>query len=539
MTSKIDQSNKIRTIFRFASGHILALNEDQIAKIPYLSAMISSADRFESARDEHGHYKLDPHINYQHFSFALQSLSFRSDLELFTRLPEEENVIPIVALLDFLGLLPQPVPTLKEVDSTFYSRVVYSPHCKEYLRIVKPDVMQDMAVRFSIALVKEEYDFDQCQVMDQIYWFVMFILSVRKWFEPKLCHHVYTTAKNCFAVFKPSLLKSLEELEHTSKKDNELSYLILLEEHYSRLSDNYTYLYPLQHTVFNELNEYFHGYWFRHFPFNGSSRRFVRSIHEGGKWFWREAEFFDKDPLVSIYDRVLEIMYARLQTEICQQAMAELHQRKNLYKPVTTKSYFMPWLYLFESELLPKKIDEIFKTQYVQEEIDALILQDMCRLTPALQRKHAELVKSIREQEKYNTPETYELVFDWYPSYYLDYETKQETALSYELLLNKLNKDPYSIIEDLRKRVLRGLNEVALEQVKQWENTQREIHELESELKKGKSLHRLIHDIKSEIRRQQQPGDFSHIGKKKSKHRQYQLTAPTASFNCPFKRSKR
>ena len=140
MTCDSSQTNKICTTFRFASGQILALNEDQIEKIPYLSAMVSSADRYESARDEDGHYKLDLNIDYQHFFFVLESLSFRSNLELFIRLPEEENVIPIVALLDFLGLLPQPLPTLKEVDSTFFSTIVYSPYCGEYLRIVKKDI---------------------------------------------------------------------------------------------------------------------------------------------------------------------------------------------------------------------------------------------------------------------------------------------------------------------------------------------------------------------------------------------------------------
>ena len=128
-----DDSNKWQdtsVTFRFTSGQILALGEDQIKKIPYLAAMVSSADRFESARDEDGHYKLDPNINHQYFSFALQSLSFHSVEQLFIRLSEEENVIPIVALLDFLGLLPQPLPTLKEVDSIFFSSFVYSPTAK-------------------------------------------------------------------------------------------------------------------------------------------------------------------------------------------------------------------------------------------------------------------------------------------------------------------------------------------------------------------------------------------------------------------------
>ncbi len=60
----------------FASDQILSLDEDQIEKILYLAAVVSSADHFESARDGDGHYKLDSHIEFTHFSFVLESLSF-------------------------------------------------------------------------------------------------------------------------------------------------------------------------------------------------------------------------------------------------------------------------------------------------------------------------------------------------------------------------------------------------------------------------------------------------------------------------------
>jgi len=76
MNDNISESTTTAITFRFASGQILSLDEDQIEKILYLAAVVSSADHFESTRDGDGYYKLDSHIEFTHFSFVLESLSF-------------------------------------------------------------------------------------------------------------------------------------------------------------------------------------------------------------------------------------------------------------------------------------------------------------------------------------------------------------------------------------------------------------------------------------------------------------------------------
>lgn len=214
MSEDIDESSSstTATTFRFASGEVLSLNEDQINKIPYLTAIVSATQYFESTCDEDGHCKLDPQINYEHFSFVLESLSFHSIRQLFTHLPKKMDIISIIALLEFLGFGSQTNPTLNEVDSTFFSTVVYSPLLGKHLQIVRPTVIQDMAVRFAIAMAKEEYDFTKQKVIDQIYWFIMFILSAYDLFGSCLRHHVSKIAEHCFYIFKPSLLKPLKQL---------------------------------------------------------------------------------------------------------------------------------------------------------------------------------------------------------------------------------------------------------------------------------------------------------------------------------------
>ena len=519
MPDKNDQLKKPNETFRFSSGQVLALDEHQIVTIPYLAALVSSADRFDSPRDEHGHYKLDPNINYQHFSLILQSLPFYSARQVFTCLPEEESVIPIVALLDFLGLLPYLLPSLEEVDSTFFCTLIYSPYRDKYLHIVKKDVLQDMAVRFAIAMIKEEYEFDQCQVMDQIYWFVMFILSAHEWFDPRLRQHVYKTARNCFALFKPTFLKPLEELVSAPRMQIKKYPYVWYKENDLRLLS----IRDLLTIILDELDE--DSPERPSFYFNFRRRRRSYYLSEERYWIPTIENFNDKDPLELIYCRALDIMCVRLQAEVCQSARAELQQRKNLYKFVQRRTDVPVFFRLVEHEILPRKIDEIFKRQQVQEEIDALILQDICSLTPKIESEYAKLVKLLREYEETSgTFNQYDLYWHlWTSPYFSTSERARKKALSYELFLDKLHKNSYDTVEQIRRRVLIALNKVALKQFNQWERTQREIDKLESELNRYQQLDLCCHIEK----------------KRKNTCQQHPSTSYKPFVNHHFKRSIR
>jgi hypothetical protein len=91
-------------IFRSVSGEHWTLEDDQIEKIPYLAALVSSAEKFELTLDEHGFYKLDPSIQSKYFTFVLNSLSFQSVRQIFTYLPKQNDIIQIIALFDFLDI---------------------------------------------------------------------------------------------------------------------------------------------------------------------------------------------------------------------------------------------------------------------------------------------------------------------------------------------------------------------------------------------------------------------------------------------------
>ena len=204
------ESVTIEKTFCFASGELYVLNDTQIEGIPYLSAMVSAASGLPSIRNEQGHYKLDPTIEPLYFAFVLESLSFHSIRQMFTHLPTRMDVISIIALLDFLGLAPQDDPTFAEINQRFFFTMVYKPSTSRNMQKIVESEMQDMAVRFGIALAREQYDGSREEVVDQVYWFIMFILGASNLFDPSLRHHMRQIAQYYFSRHSPDRLESFQ-----------------------------------------------------------------------------------------------------------------------------------------------------------------------------------------------------------------------------------------------------------------------------------------------------------------------------------------
>ncbi|CAF1069099.1 unnamed protein product [Adineta ricciae] len=147
---------------------ILALSKKEIQ-----SALVSTEKFFKSTRNRHGHYELDPLIEFKNFLFIIESISFHSIRQLFTHLPEENDVLSTINLPDFFNILSHPDPSLNDVDIVFFSTVVYSPMLAGYFQTIRPSDLQDIAVRLAIGMIRETYDLTKTNVIDQVYWFIM------------------------------------------------------------------------------------------------------------------------------------------------------------------------------------------------------------------------------------------------------------------------------------------------------------------------------------------------------------------------------
>jgi chorismate mutase len=175
-------------------------------------------------------------------------------------------------------------------------------------------------------------------------------------------------------------------------------------------------------------------------------------------------------------------MYGRLQSEICQRAIAEIRGRKSAHKFLPERIYRWLIVRMNEREVLPKEIDDIFERELVQEEIREHILEEICNLILTLEKRRVELSEEIREyKQRSETSSRNE-----FRSFYILLsdillEFMQREALSLELILDKLHRNS-SIIEQIHRRVLDALYRIALKQFNQWENTQRDIDELHHQL---------------------------------------------------------
>jgi hypothetical protein len=406
-----------------------------------------------------------------------------------------------------------------------------------------------MAVRFGIAMAKEEYDFTKCEVIDQIYWFVMFILSAQKWFGPRLRHHVYKIAEHIFTLFKPSLLKPLDTLNHRSKKEVRKFHLTTEEEYFGSDEENNSSL-----TQTFELDPDYHPWseerfflWHRERILEERQNLLLHRIYKHKhNWFWHLRTFREEDLLEQVYERVLEIIYEQLQSLICQSAIAELRQRINSYDSVQRRFYLLLFSHLFESKILPKSIENIFKHELVQEAIRALILEELCILTPKLEQRHAELVKEIQEfkQDSEISRENRSYLTIFFSSRHRKFENMQE-ALSHELLLEKLHQDANIIVRQIERHVLGRLYAIALMQFNKWGRTRLDIEELVSQLnsceESGKShwvtLKTMCQEHKISVHQHYQMP--VHQQYQKPVHQQYQIPVQKPFLKRQFKYSTR
>lgn len=149
----------------------------------------------------------------------LKASSYGSAYQIFINLSVEHDIITMMAHLDFLGLIDGTNPTLDEVDEVFSSILVFNVHLSRYTQEDQTDNIQSMAAWFTIAMMKEEYDFSDDAVMEKIYLSVLFILNVYSMFDPRFRDATYRVAEHYFGLCKSSSLKYLKKLRMRIDQD--------------------------------------------------------------------------------------------------------------------------------------------------------------------------------------------------------------------------------------------------------------------------------------------------------------------------------
>ncbi|CAF1544301.1 unnamed protein product [Rotaria sp. Silwood1] len=463
MNNHISESSSTTKLFRFSSGQCLTLNEYQIEKIPYLTALVSAGINFDSIKVNEEYYLLDSQIDYEHFLYVLDSISFQTVREIFIHLPKNYNILAIIALLDFLAIEFEKDPTLEEVNSSFFWTADFGNKLGTYQFIYRPSDIQDMTVRFAIAIAKEKYDFRNRKVIDQIYWFIMFILSAHELFETHIRYHVQTIAENCFSIFCPSLLKCLYRLEQRIEKEIRKT---------SITTNNL--LWNLN--TFN--NDCIFHFW--DFDYLCIKRRldltfrncscygfmlFIKSKKESSFFCDCRNKSYNMDKYLEISrQKILENIYKHLLSLVLEQILLETHSHE------------------FDDydELIYKSIlDNILNNNTVQRIIQENISLEICELKSKLKRKYAELTKDIQTYERNRSIVTKDnlrthLLLSYWEMNDSILKIKQNEALAYEQTLKKLHQYE-SVIDQIRNAILVDLYDLFTDEIQIFINRQEEI----------------------------------------------------------------
>ena len=456
----MDEPQVGRKIFFFASGELCHLDDQQIQNIPYLSAMVSAAQLIPSMRDDRGFYKLDSRIQHFDFDFVLKSFSFNRIRLIFTHLPKRIDILTIIDLYDFLGLTSIEEPTFEEVDLTFFSTMIYKPSKSRYIEKIREFELQDMAVRFAIALARETYDGSNSDVIDQIYWFVMFILSAYDYFGPRLRHHVHRIAEHYFSMHSPG---HLEPLSKTVEREKEGKITVL-----DSVCEDFGF-YEKTEDVIHEsgIVSYLERPLIAVKPDLLSQKLKWYHIHFSGSYVQRwsfpqfNPQFRIQGDLKSILLKLVDTMYERLQYQI--------NKRFEIFFSSEDK------IALTESRCR-SRFNDLFDHQLVKEAINTAAMPELRKILPTLQKNHKELVEKFRECERIRENPTeygYETTSFSFANNNRAFEHYQGQVLEYVNLLEEMDQQKPFI--RIQKVVIDRLHKAVVKQIVGWRKNNRSI----------------------------------------------------------------
>ncbi|CAF0987268.1 unnamed protein product [Adineta steineri] len=239
MTDTLEVDNT-RYTFRFTdSNQCICLNKQQLDCIPYLSVLVSHKDDFLSNQNETDEYLLHPPIHYTWFIAVQHSISSEQPYTLFTELPEHENILGAIQLIDYLGCTSFPLPLLKETDLIF-SNSATDEKLVTYHRANLVETRNTTA-EFVIALSKNAYNLHDYKTVNEIISLIKIILTNPTVYSSRFRHHTLTVAKECcWMYFSKVQQLQLYTTHQNIQKQRKLNSLMYLYDDNNPLSDDFS-----------------------------------------------------------------------------------------------------------------------------------------------------------------------------------------------------------------------------------------------------------------------------------------------------------
>ena len=229
--SHVNASNTtIMYAFRFGtSDKLVHLTQQQLDLIPYLSTFVAHKDDFLSIQNENGEYVLNHPIEYTWFISILRSVTSEQPYTLFNELPENDNILDVLQLFDYLGIKPFSLPFLRDEHLVRTNPINFEDEQQrlEYRKANLSEARQT-AAEFIIALAKNEYKLRDTNTRRSIFNLINVILFNTAVFNPQFRHHTLTVArKRCYMLFSKGQRRQLETTHRIAqgKRSNSFVYL--------------------------------------------------------------------------------------------------------------------------------------------------------------------------------------------------------------------------------------------------------------------------------------------------------------------------
>ena len=192
-----------------SSNQLLHLTQPQLARIPYLSALIAHKDHFLSIQNEKGEYLLNDPIEYPSFIAILHSINSNNPYILLDQLPENENVLNTLELVDYLGLQSYSLPILRDVNLVRTNPDQNEDQRVKYERASLVEKRQT-AAEFVVGIAKNEYQLDDPNTANNIFNLMNIIVSYSSVFSSSFrCHTLTIARKRCYPFFSKDQKRQL------------------------------------------------------------------------------------------------------------------------------------------------------------------------------------------------------------------------------------------------------------------------------------------------------------------------------------------
>jgi hypothetical protein len=199
---------KKEMIYKFVfrtTNERLCLTQEQLNHIPYLSTLLQRQDDFLSIRNKNGEYMLSPPLYSKWFMPIFRSINSQQPYLLFDELSEDENVLDVLQLFDYLGIDGFDSPLLKE-EKLILSNSVDDHHIEQNRRVeyhrASLSEARNTAAQFIMSISKNEYDLKDPDTAESIFNLIMVILSNESVFSYRFRSHTLTIVKEyCQSIF--------------------------------------------------------------------------------------------------------------------------------------------------------------------------------------------------------------------------------------------------------------------------------------------------------------------------------------------------